>query len=292
MPCEAPIRAYRAATGGPILFNPPNPNRRATTWEALDVPCGTCILCRNETARQWAIRIAHESKQWEENAFLTLTYSDENIPEHGSLDYQDLVKFWKRLRKSTGSLKYYAVGEYGDKTQRPHYHAAIFGHDFVEGRIVMRGGDKPLWTHPELEKAWGLGQVSVGALTFETARYTASYITKKLKAKQQYVRIDPVTGELIKLEQPRAFMSRNIGKDWWDAWKKGVIDHDHVVINGRPQKPPKAYDRWLNEVDEKKMREIKEQRKIRAEADPQTQEQNRARARNAHARVKSKSKSV
>lgn len=290
MPCEAPIRAYQAAGGGPLTFNVPNPNRHATTYKALDVPCGTCILCRNETARQWAVRIAHEAQQWPDNAFVTLTYSDENIPPHGSLQYQDLVKFWKRLRKQTGSLKYYAVGEYGDKTLRPHYHAAIFGHDFTTNRIMIREKPTRLWTSPILEEAWGLGQVSVGKLTFETARYTASYVTKKLKSKQQYVRVDEATGELIQLQQPRAFMSKNIARDWWDAWKQGTIDHDRVVINGRPQKPPRAYDKWLGGEQPEKLEQIKEQRK--RQALQLTPEQARAHARNAHARAKNKSKSV
>jgi len=290
VPCENPIRAYQPAVGGPLQFSPPNPNRRATTYQALDVPCGTCILCRNETARQWAVRIAHEAKQWESNAFITLTYNDENLPGWSGLQYQDLTKFWKRLRKEKGSLRYYAVGEYGDKSLRPHYHACVFGHDFTEDKIIIREQPSRLWTSPMLEKAWGLGQVSVGALNFETARYTASYVTKKLKSKQRYVRTDEETGELIALEQPRAFMSKNIGREWWDAWKQGVIDHDRVVINAHPQKPPKAYDRWLLNENEEKMKEIKEIRKSRAKI--WTPEQNRARARNAHAHARAKSKSV
>jgi len=284
------MRAYQPAVGGPLQFNPPNPNQRATTYQALNVPCGTCILCRNETARQWAVRIAHEAQQWEENSFITLTYSDENLPQHGSLDYQDLVKFWKRLRKETGSLRYYAVGEYGDKTQRPHYHACLFGHDFISGGIQTRDVPNKLWVNPMLDRCWGLGQVSVGKLNFETARYTASYVTKKLRQKQQYVRIEEKTGELIPLVQPRAFMSKNIGRDWWDAWKQGVIDHDRVIINAHPQKPPKAYDRWLLKENQQKMKEIKAIRKEKAQT--LDQDQSRARARNAHAHAKNKSKSV
>jgi len=236
------------------------------------------------------VRITHEAQQWEKSSFITLTYDDRNIPEYSGLRYDDLQKFWKRLRKTYGDLRYYAVGEYGDETQRPHYHACLFGLAFEEHRTIIRDTPSLLWTNPELTKAWGLGHVSVGALNFQTAQYTASYVLKKLRSGQQYVRVDEETGELIPLEQPRPFMSRNIAREWWERYGAHVTDHDLVVINGRKQKPPKAYDRWLGEKEPAKLEKIKEKR---SEHTPKlNKEQNRARARNAHARAKKKSKSV
>ncbi|QXP07996.1 MAG: replication initiator protein [Arizlama microvirus] len=290
MPCANPIRAYRAATGGPLLFNAPNTWKGATTYTALDIPCGHCILCRNEQARQTAVRIYHESQSWIENSFITLTYDDANIPTNGSLDYSHLQKFWKRLRKQIGELRYYAVGEYGDKTLRPHYHACLFGHAFIEDRIIIKEQPHRLWSSPMLNQVWGLGNVTVGALNFQTARYTASYVTKKLRTKQRYVRIDEQTGELVPVTQPRAFMSRNIGKDWWITYGHQLKDHDRVIINGQKQKPPRAYDKWLGEINESKLKEIKAERK--AKAIQLTPDQNRARARSAHAHAERKTKTV
>lgn len=289
MSCAAPLKAYRPAIGGPVRFNE---QRDGRAYSPIDIPCGQCILCRLEHARQWAVRITHEAQQHEENSFITLTYSDEHIPEYSSLRYADLRNFWKRLRKEVGKLRYFAVGEYGDKTQRPHYHACIFGHAFVGERRMLRESPSRLWTSPVLEKAWGMGNVSVGALTFETAQYTASYVTKKLNNKQKYVRTDEETGELIPLEQPRAFMSLRpaIAKEWLGRHGNAVYSHDQVVINGRPQKPPKYYDTWLGKRSEIAMEMIKEQRKSKAKR--KTPEQNRARARNAHARAKQRVKSV
>jgi len=187
-------------------------------------------------------------------------------------------------------MRYYAVGEYGDESLRPHYHACVFGHSFTEGRIILRETPTLLWTTMPLERAWGLGNVSVGALNFKTARYTASYVTKKLRSKQQYVRVDEASGELIPLEQPRAYMSRNLGKKWWDTNYNFVTAHDKVVIDGRPQKPPKAYDRWLEKKSEIALELIKENRRKLSQS--QSKEQNRARARSAHARAKQKKKSI
>lgn len=300
MPCQAPMPAWRPATGGPLKFRQPTDGR---AYNPINVPCGTCILCREEQARQTAVRIYHEAQYYADNCFLTLTYADEHLPPHGSLRYADLVKFWKRLRKLVArrskedrtilpKMRYYAVGEYGDRTLRPHYHACIFGHAFLHQRILVRTVPTVLWTSAELMQCWGYGNVAIGDLNFATARYTAQYICKKLRQKQKYVRVDQQTGELIELEQPRAFMSKNLGKNWWSQWHQQTIDHDHVVIDGRPQKPPKAYDRWLGEARPEKLEKIKDNRRDKAIAYATTEEKTHARAQNAHARAKSKSKSI
>lgn len=296
MACEKPSRAWQRGAGGRLRFKKPEPGD-SIGFSELEVPCGTCILCREEYARQTAVRIHHEAMMHEYSAFITLSYNDENLPQHNSLQYEDIHRFWKRERQRLDrkygiKLRHYTVGEYGDKTTRPHYHACIFGYPYLENRIIMRETPTLLWTTPELEHSWGLGFVSVGALNFTTAAYTASYITKKLRSKQQYVRIDETTGELIKLEQPRAFMSDNLGKTWWDKYGKYLETNDQIIINGMKQKPPKAYDKWLGKKDEKKLRQIKEERKKKAIENKQTPEQNHARAENARARAKTRKKTI
>lgn len=289
MPCEKPLKGYLPANGGQVRFSKP---RNGRAYTPIDIPCGQCILCRLEHARQWAVRITHEGQLHPENSFVTLTYDNDHLPPYNSLQYCDLQKFWKRLRREVGALRYFAVGEYGDDTNRPHYHAVIFGHAFVDRRTILRQTPSLLWTNPVLQEAWGMGHVSVGALTFESAQYTASYVTKKLNNKKKYVRVDEETGELIALVQPRAFMSLKpaIGREWLAKFGQAVYDHDHVVINGRAQKPPKYYDRWFAEKNEKKMQHIKERRK--KQATKLTEDQTHARAQNAHARAKSKKKTV
>lgn len=293
MPCEKPIKAWRPALSGPLRFDPPN-NGRAYT--PINIPCGYCLLCREEQARQQAVRVTHEAMSHEENCFVTLTYDNKNLPPYGGLRYDDLVKFWKRVRKFLWKhyrkrLRYYAVGEYGDKTLRPHYHACIFGHAFTEGRVILKTTPHLLWWSPELAQLWGMGNnVSVGALNFETARYTASYVTKKLRMKQQYVRIEEETGELVKLEQPRAFMSRNLARKWWEENRHYVSATDTVIINGRKQKPPKAYDKWLGEVNKLPLEMVKEERKRKSKTT--TKGETRARAATARARAGMKKKSI
>jgi len=98
-----------------------------------------------------------------ENAFITLTY--EKDPH--TLLPADLKLFLRRY-KVRQDIRFLAVGEYGDQSERPHYHAAIFGH------------------YPEkkwLEELWGKGLCHVGDLNSQSASYIAGYVTKKLTNK-------------------------------------------------------------------------------------------------------------
>lgn len=299
MACENPIPGWLPARGGRVRFSKQRP-ADGHAYSAVLIPCGQCILCKTQYAQHWQTRILHEAQMHADNAFITLTYDDRNLPEYGELHYEHLVTFWKRVRfylsekqKKSGiaePLRYYAVGEYGDESLRPHYHACVFGQAFTDRMVVIREHPSRLWTSAQLEMWWGLGQVSVGALTSETAAYVASYVTKKLNSKQQYVRIDEDTGELVPLAQPRAFMSRNIGKTWWEQYGYQVHDLDLVYVDGKRRKPPRAYDKWLEATDSKKLEKIKNRRRKKAKRE--NQEQRHARARNAHARARLKKKTV
>lgn len=107
--------------------------------------------------------------------FITLTYADEYLPENGALDKRDLQLFLKRLRKRLAprSFRYYACGEYGSKTMRPHYHAILFGVSEIDQDDIAKS-----WIDPKT----GIlkGRVHVGFFSRESAQYVAGYVTKKL----------------------------------------------------------------------------------------------------------------
>lgn len=134
-------------------------------------PCGQCMPCRVNARRVWTYRIMLESMCHDNNSFLTLTYDDENLPFRGSLDPRHLQLFWKSLRKSMSSLRlrYFAVGEYGEKSERPHYHAAVFGLSPSSISVV--------------QESWKKGFASLGTLTPESAQYIAGYVTKKMTSR-------------------------------------------------------------------------------------------------------------
>lgn len=117
-----------------------------------------------------------------ENAFVTLTYSDEHLPEDGSLNPRHVQLFLKTLRKAVqpARFRFFCVGEYGDRSQRPHYHLALFGFPTCHrGRTDHR---KVNCCPPcdLLRTQWKYGGIDLGRLEPESAAYVAGYVTKKL----------------------------------------------------------------------------------------------------------------
>ena len=126
MACYKPLEAWRLEDGS-ISFNSFN----RWSGQPLQLNCGRCIGCKMEKARQWSVRIMHESMLWDVNSFTTLTYNNESVPNE--LKKKHVQDFFKSLRhqlhrKGRGKIRYYAVGEYGDRNKRPHYHMCIFNY--------------------------------------------------------------------------------------------------------------------------------------------------------------------
>ena len=96
--------------------------------------CGQCMPCRVNKRRIWSHRIMLEGKCWPFNTMATLTYSDENVPRledgRGILVVKHIQDWLKRIRKAyePERLRYFACGEYGDNTWRPHYHVMLFNY--------------------------------------------------------------------------------------------------------------------------------------------------------------------
>lgn len=141
-------------------------------------PCGQCLACRINKSRVWKARILLEAGCYQDNSFVTLTYNDDNLPQHRSLCKPDLQKFFKRFRYYTKGLniRYYAVGEYGelgphlvkgviDPGKRPHYHACLFGIGKEYESVI--------------NNAWLKGNIDLGELNNESAAYITGYITEK-----------------------------------------------------------------------------------------------------------------
>lgn len=231
----------------------------------------------------------HEAQLHDNNCFVTLTYNDSELPENGSLDKTHLQKFFKRLRHHKGTFRYFACGEYGEETQRAHYHACIFGLDFEDKTHFRRIGEHNLYISDELNEIWGHGQTSIGSLTYESAGYTASYVLKTTLGKgcPRYCNLDDETGELLPLQQPFAVMSLKpaIGLKWLHAYSDDIYGHDKdfVVLKGRKLPVPKYYDKIYDTIDGDHLASIKSKRKL--DATPKDNAQLRARARITHARM-------
>lgn len=142
--------------------------------------------CRFNRRRIWTHRILLESLQHADNTFCTLTYSDERLPPGASLRPQDVQLWLKRLRKTWQSpIRFYLVGEYGDTTQRPHYHAALFGFPNCRRGLSYfpSPGSRCCAVCDIVASTWDHGNILLGALNSQTASYVAGYVTKKMTSK-------------------------------------------------------------------------------------------------------------
>jgi hypothetical protein len=251
MPCFNPVQAWKGRTGGVVFAK-----HHGWSDQPLKVPCGGCIGCRMDYARDWAVRCMHEKLMNEDSMFVTLTYSDENLPKNGSLNPRDFTLFMKRLRKKfpKNKIRYFMCGEYGDSTQRPHYHALIFGLWFDDKTLERINDGNSLYESKTLDEIWRLGKADFGAVTFQSAGYVARYNFKKITgdlAQQTYGTLVP----------PFARMSRRpgIGIPWLLKFRED-IKKDQIWVSGKHVPVPRAYDKYLEKEDPDEFEKIKRAR--------------------------------
>lgn len=245
MPCYHPLHGWQVP-GGPWR------KQGHIGASPLTVPCGSCIGCRIERSRQWALRCVHEAQQHEDNCFLTLTYAPKYLPEGGTLVKKHFQDFMKRLRHhAEKKIQYFHCGEYGEKDRRPHYHALIFGWDFSDKSLYKTTGrGDAVFISPTLERLWGWGFTTLGSVSFESAAYCARYVLKKIsgeKAAAHYRNTDPETGEQHDILPEYVTMSLKpaIGKGWYTEFSADVYPSDFLIMQGKKMKPPRYYDKQL-----------------------------------------------
>uniref|UniRef100_A0AAU8B8D0 Replication initiator protein n=1 Tax=Dulem virus 113 TaxID=3145590 RepID=A0AAU8B8D0_9VIRU len=298
-------QVYLTENGKPRLrvFSP-SVNIDLDDPELIRLPCGRCIGCRLEYSRQWANRCLLELEYHKEACFITLTYDDDHIPISWysdpatgeampalSLRKRDFQLFMKRLRKALGDvqIRFFAAGEYGKLTFRPHFHAIIFGwkpKDLVYYRTSETG--YTYYNSPFLDEVWTgplnefgqmayskgsitplssrskNGMVVVADCTWETCAYVARYTAKKSNT------YGPSYFESFNIEPPFSLMSRKpgLGRQWYDD-HPDVYDYEYINLStkdgGKKFKPPKYYDKLFDIENPEKSAEIKAIRKHLAE---------------------------
>lgn len=301
MPCYSPLKGFRSVSTGGIVFK-----RSSDAYEAMEVACGSCLGCRLDRSRTWAVRIIHESSLWPigYSTFVTLTYDDEKLPEDMSIHVRELQLFFKKLRKKVrpGKVRYFAVGEYGAvcpahgkavnseaagierclvcKVGRPHYHVCLFGVQFNDAELYSEREGIRLFTSEALTETWGNGYATFGELTYESAAYCARYCLKKItgEASKEHYLSCTFDGEIKEVTPEFVTMSRRpgIGHGWFEKYIEDVFPSDEVPVPGRGvlRKAPRYYEKQLEAKDPKMLEDIKELRKAfrKAHADEYTPE--------------------
>lgn len=234
----------------------------------MKVPCGYCPACLSNKRNEWSIRLNEEMRISESAYFLTLTYDDDHIKykhkqgqktytfiqlmklakkesiagvDIETLDKFDLQNFNKRLRKfqsehTETKIRFYAVGEYGTETQRPHYHGIYFNLSKT--------------TAENIEKIWKNGQIMAVVATPASIHYVTKYVINKTS--QEY--------EKQGKHPPFALMSRNKGigynyvkrtKDYHKQTQNAFHTNGDITTN-----LPKYYkDKIFTEEEKKKIAE-------------------------------------
>jgi hypothetical protein len=220
---------------------------RYDNQKKMVVPCGYCHKCRQKYRRDWIFRLQQEAKSHLFMDMLTLTYDDHHIPygyvnvvdEQTGLIYEevkrptlvkrDLQLFIKRLRsfqaryikdkfkvkikQQKEKIRYFACGEYGERTGRPHYHVIVFG---------MLPEVKA-----QLHKVWDKGFIHPG---YQFTDACISYATKYILKNRFNKNPDHPQPEFILMSRRPGIGHRFLGKK--NAWQWNITENkpEHATL--------------------------------------------------------------
>ena len=286
MPCYSPLYAFRFMDKfgdtrikfvSRDLFNDTSflQDGSDVSAEKFKIPCGKCIGCRLEYSKNWAVRCMLEAKLHDHNWFLTLTYDDDHVPvvlsdvvdettgevfENDCFSYclrkKHISDFLKRLRSyfnyhfNVTDIRFFACGEYGDITFRPHYHMILFGPDIPDLEFYKFQNGNSYFTSRIISELWSHGFVIIGDVSFQSCSYVARYCTKKTKI------VDTSFYASHGIEPEFTLMSRRpgIARSYYDENSGRIYSADNLIVvgsNGKPLvvKPPRYFDKLFGVDD-------------------------------------------
>lgn len=239
------------------------------------VPCGRCIGCRLEYSRSWADRMMLELETAGKAVFITLTYNNEHVPiamlgeddvpVSFTLWKKDFQDFMKRLRRHFDpvKLRFYASGEYGENTFRPHYHAIIFGIGLDDFNDLIPKGKNELgqiyYISKTLEDIWSNGFGMICDVSWNTCAYVSRYVTKKVYG------FDGKAFEFLNVVPEFSLMSRKpgIGRQYLTE-HPDCLDFESINIstdeNGLKIPIPKYYLKQLRLTDQERYDKLMKKR--------------------------------
>lgn len=159
-----------------------------TDKSIVKLPCRKCINCALKKSKEWSTRNCLESRDFPKDLcwFLTITYDNDNLKavyKNVSLSKTDLSNFLKSLRVKFGNgIRFFASGEYGSKTFRPHYHLLLYNLDLSKSSIefLFRKDNFDYYKCEDIEKIWRKGMCVLCKFDEFEAQYVSQYTTKKI----------------------------------------------------------------------------------------------------------------
>lgn len=282
-------------------------NKKSHQYGYEQIPCGKCWACQLNYSAEWATRIMLEAQKYDHNYFVTLTYDEEHVPVLDHIEYEEVYKVHEEVierkeitiendgtwgfslapqhmitflnslrkyfeRKGHKGIKYFYCGEYGETTQRPHYHIILLNcpldiTQFYDTHID--NNYKAHWKSKEIERFWNKGMMDLAECEWSCIAYVARYCTKKLdfSGDKRFYLNQGLIPEYVR-------MSKGIGFDYFRQHKDEIYKNDEMIMktvkgNTGSFKPPKAFDRKFKEIDPKGFELI---RKSRAKAGERTRQ--------------------
>lgn len=245
-------------------------------------PCGKCLACRLQQSRDKAARCVLESAQHDRTCFVTLTYDDDHLesPKLDPTHFQKFIKdlrtdlftglldrvfpnlgqkqqraLWRALSKerrkelyATIRISVFAVGEYGTKNKRPHFHALLFNWRPSDGVPKYKNdmGDQ-IYESEDLTRRWGRGMCDFGEVTFKSAAYVARYAAKSFTHGADFNKdFKPWS---------RSSSANAIGKSWIEKHWPEVFTLGHVVLpDGTIIGIPRYFEDWFKKTHPERYR--------------------------------------
>lgn len=243
-----------------------NPIKIIVNGEEVTVKCGKCDTCRREKAQDWAIKLINEAKYHKKASFITLTFDNKLLLDKNSKAYkyganasfifnienskEYFKKFMKRLRRKFQgkAITFFHVGEYGEKTHRPHHHAIIFGENFEEDRIEIEKSKsgKTQYFSRVLTELWAVGRCTVQDLNPSNTAYITQYSLKKFKNNILNKRYKTIMSFSNRSRISAKYIRRNP-----EEIIKGYITDSE----GKKYKVPESYKKELKNSVKKKFKE-------------------------------------
>lgn len=267
------------------------------------VPCGQCVECRLQAAREMANRIYLEMLTTPTDVWsVTLSYDDEHLPygeevidgngelrRFPTLAPNHTTQFMKSLRQifsrdyekygmeeSFDGIKFYLAGEYGDEHARPHYHFIIFNLPLPKEDVKLCKYEKSqtgedLFTSQICEDSWsfvdndGVKRLRGRVrLNVVTWRY-ACYCARYIMKKQTGKGAEKYKTLGIVPEFTRCSTKEGIGKVYFERHKEQLLKDDCILIKQGDRSVRVSLPKYFLRLAEKEGYDLTELREKRRE---------------------------
>lgn len=242
-------------------------SKKTDRYDTALIPCGRCLECRLEYSRQWANRCMLEASTSTNNWFFTFTYDDDHLPKNSAgyptLVKEEISKFMKDFRRQmefhyqVQGIRFFACGEYGSESGRPHYHGIIFNAPLTDLVYLYTRDGHAYFNSPFVDKIWDKGYVVITDVNWDACAYVARYVVKKAKGETSSVYKDlDIVPEYVRMSR-----RPGIGTDFYEQHKDTIYKYDKVTVPGGVQcRPSHYFDKKFDVDDPVTLCLVKEQR--------------------------------